>query len=140
MSIADRRDCESPALSRLLELVRQTNRYDICEVEPGHYEVRDNRYLLDQLLRLPELRPGTDNLLESHLDELLGELSSGPALDICDIQMLTWLLIKVQMVAPETQNPTYDIYDGIYDSACVLRGTFQEVEYFLRSALDHRVQ
>jgi hypothetical protein len=32
--------------SRLLELVRQTKRYSICEAQPGQFDVIDNRYLL----------------------------------------------------------------------------------------------
>ena len=36
----------------LLELVRRTKRYSICEVEPGQFEVSDECYLLDRLLRL----------------------------------------------------------------------------------------
>jgi hypothetical protein len=92
------------------------------------------------LAAVPELRPGTDNLLESHLDELLGQLSSGPTLDPCDMLMLAWLMLKVRMLAPETENRPYDAYDSAYDSACVLRGTFYQVVHFLLVALDHRVQ
>ena len=54
--------------------------------------------------------------------------------------MLAWLMLKVRMLAPETENRPYDAYDSAYDSACVLRGTFYQVVHFLLVALDHRVQ
>ena len=140
MPIANERFSDSPALSRLEELALLTKRYGLLEAEPGQFEVIDYRCFLDRLLRFPELRPGTDNLLESHLDELLGQLSSGPTLDMCDMLMLAWLMMRVKMLAPDTETRPYDAYDRAYDSACVLRGTFRQVEYFLLAALDHRVQ
>ena len=136
MPIANERFFDSPALSRLEELARLTKRYGLLETEPGQFEVIDYRCFFDRLLRFPELRPGTDNLLESHLDEYLGQLSSGPALDLRDMLILTWLMMKVQMLAPETEDAPYDAYDG----ACVLRGTFCQVEHFLLAALGHRVK
>jgi hypothetical protein len=140
MPIANERFSDSQALSRLEELSRLTKRYGLLETEPGQFEVIDYRCFLDRLLRFPELRPGTDNLLENHLDELLGQLSSGPALDLNDELVLTWLMMKIQMLGSETENAPYDAYDSAYDSACVLRGTFCQVEHFLLAALDHRVQ
>ena len=140
MPIANERFSDLQALSRLEELALLTKRYGLRETEPGQFEVIDYRCFLDRLLQFPELRPGTDNLLESHLDELLGQLSSGPTLDLCDMLMLAWLMLKVQMLAPGTENRPYDAYDSAYDSACVLRGTFCQVEHFLLAALDHRVQ
>jgi hypothetical protein len=140
MPIANERFSRSPALSRLKELALLTKRYDLFETEPGQIEVLDYRDYLDRLLQFPELRPGTDDLLESHLDEFLGQLSSGPTLDTRDMLVLAGLMLKVKMLAPDTENRPYDAYDGAYDSACVLRGTLRQVEYFLLSALDHRVQ
>jgi hypothetical protein len=140
MPIANEGFSDSPALSRLEELALLTKRYGLFETEPGQFEVIDYRCFLDRLLRFPELRPGTDNLLESQLDEFLGQLSSGPTLDQYDMLMLAWLMMRVKELAPETETRPCDAYDGAYDSACVLRGTFRQVEYFLLAALDHRVQ
>ena len=68
---------------RLLELARQTKRYSIRERQPGQLEVIDERHLLDRLLRLPELRPTTRDLVEI-FDEGLEGLSSGPTLTLHD--------------------------------------------------------
>jgi hypothetical protein len=76
MPIADERFSESPAFSRLLELVRRTKRYSLREVEPGKFEVIDDRYLLNRLLQFPELRPTT----KLHgAWEVLGPISVGDA-------------------------------------------------------------
>jgi hypothetical protein len=131
---------ESPSFSRLDELAWQTKRYSIREIDPGQFEVMDNRHLLNRLLQFPELRPGTDNLPESQLDELLGQLSPGPTLDLRDMLILGWLMMRVEEIAEETENASCDAYDNTYDDACLLRGTFRQVEYFLLAALDHRVQ
>jgi hypothetical protein len=128
---------ETPAFSRLLELVRQTTRYSICEVEPGQFEVIDNRYLLDHLLRFPELRPTTNDWIEIEFDEALEALSSGPTLSLDDHAMLGWLTTTVEVLDPTEKNAAYV---GAYAGAVVLRGTFRQVEYFLLAALSHRVQ
>jgi hypothetical protein len=51
--------------------------------------------------------------------------------------MLCWLESTVEMLDPNEENAAYTT---AYDRACVLRGTFSQVEYFLLAALNHRVQ
>jgi len=128
---------ESSAHVRLLELVRLTKRYSICEVEAGHLEVTDDRCLLDHLLQFSELRPTTNDLLEIDFEETLEQLSPGPTLSRADHTMLAFLTMQVEVLDPEAENTAYI---AAYDRACVLRGTFRQVEHFLMAALDHRVQ
>jgi len=59
MPIADKRYAESSARSRLLELVRQTKRYSICEIKTDQFEVIDDRYLLNR--SCSSLSLGDDN-------------------------------------------------------------------------------
>ena len=110
---------------------------DICEVEVGQFEVIDDRYLLDHLLRFPELRPTTNDLVEIDFDDLLEQLSSRPTLSTADRGMLAWLTMTVEILDPKVANAAHI---AAYDGACVLRGTSRQVEYFLRAALNHRVQ
>jgi hypothetical protein len=133
MPVADDRYSESSTLDRLLELVRKTKRYSICEVEQGRFEVIDNRCLLDHLLLFPELRPTTIDLLEIGFNDF----SDGPTLSEDDHRMLWWLEETVEMLDPKGENTAYTT---AYDDAYVLRGTFEEVEYFMLAALNHRVQ
>jgi hypothetical protein len=65
---------------RLCALADRTKRYSICEVEPGLFEVIDDRYLLDHLLQFPELHPRVDDL-DIEFDEAVDALSSGPTLN-----------------------------------------------------------
>jgi hypothetical protein len=116
--------------SRLLELVRRTRRYSICEYQPGQFEIMDDRYLLDQLLRFPELR-------WVEFDEGLKALSPGPTLNQDDEAMLSGLMVNVELNDPNVENTAYV---AAYAGACAARGTFRQVEYFLLAALDHRVQ
>lgn len=140
MAIVDKSCSGSPAFVQLDELAFRTKRYGLFEIEPGRFEVIDHRYLLDRLLQFPELHPGTDDLLESQLDEFMGQLSSRPTLENVDMLILAGLLLKTHELAPETEDAPYDVYDDACDSACVLRGSFPQVEQFLLAALDHRVQ
>jgi hypothetical protein len=119
-------------LEGLLELVRRTKRYSICEVQPGQFELIDNRYLLDHLLLFPELRPTTIDLIEIGFDDF----SDGPTLSEDDDTMRCWLELTVEMLDPKGENAAYTT---AYEGACVFRGTFRQVEYFLLAALDHRV-
>ena len=126
-------DLDSP----LLELVRRTKRYSICEVEPGMFEVIDDRCLLDLLLWVPELRPTTNDLVQIQFDEALEALSSGPTLTLDDEALLGWLTTTVEVLDPKGENSAFNT---VYDAAVLFRGTFDQVEYFMRAALDHRVQ
>jgi hypothetical protein len=123
--------------SPFLALVRQTKRYSICEVEPGMFEVIDQRYLLDQLLGIPELRPTSNDWVQIEFDEALEALSSGPTLTLDDIGMLAWLEVTTDILDPEGKNSAFN---APYRSAVVLKGTFEQVEHFIRAALDHRVR
>jgi hypothetical protein len=123
--------------SPLLELVRQTKRYAICEVEPGIFEVIDNRYLLDQLLRIPDLRPPSNNWLKIEFDEALEALSCGPTLTLADTGMLACLEVTTQILDPEGKNRAFN---APHEAAVVLKGNLEQVEYFIRAALDYRVQ
>ena len=85
MPILDERFSPSPALLRLCELARQTKRYRICDVEPGRFEVIDDRYRLDQLLLLPELWPMKYDLDRIAFDDLLEKLSDGPTMNVHEL-------------------------------------------------------
>jgi hypothetical protein len=137
MSVEDELYSTSPAVSRLLELVRQTKRYGICERQPGQFEVIDERYLLDRLLRMPELRPTTNDWIEIEFDEALEALSSGPTLTLGDVGMLAWLTTTVEVLDPNGENSAFN---AAFAAAVLFRGTLDQVEYFMRAALDHRVQ
>ena len=128
---------ESRACSRLLELARQTKRYSICVLEPDQFEVFDDRYLLDQLLRFSELRPTTNDWLQIEFDEAVDELSSGPMLSEADEGMLAWLLTTVEVLDPKCENTAFK---AAYQRAVIFRGTLGQVEYFLHAALDHRLE
>ena len=121
----------SPESSRLLELVRLTRRYSICEVEPGLFEVIDDRYLLDHLLQFPELHPRIDDL-DIEFDEAMDALSSGPTLNTDDRAMLGGLMTMVEVLDKNEENAAYI---AAYAGAVVLRGTLREAEYFLLAAL-----
>jgi hypothetical protein len=116
--------------------VRKTRRYSLCEVGQDQFDVMDDRYLLDQLLRLPELRPTTNDLMQIEFEEALESLSSGPTLTVDDRAMLGWLTSTVEELDPKGENTAFD---AAYDRAVVFRGTIDEVEYFIRAVLDHRV-
>ena len=120
----------------LLELVRRTKRYSICEVEPGRFEVSDERYLLDRLLRLPELRVPTHDPSQIRFEEALEALSFGATLTSDDQEVLHWLMLTAEALDPEGDNTALN---DAYDGAVLFRGTLNEVEYFMRAALDHRV-
>jgi hypothetical protein len=129
----------------LLELARQTARYSICECKPSEYEVIDERYLLDSLLLIPELRPRTNDWIEVEFDEALETLSSGPTLTLDDVGVLAWLTTTVEVLDPTGENAILNgAYEGAvnaaYERAILFRGTLDQVEYFLLAALDHRVQ
>ena len=121
----------------MLELVRRTKRYGICERQPGKFEVVDDRYLLDCLLRLPELRPTTNDIVEIEFDELLQELSAGPTLTQDDVGMLAWLMTTVEVLDPNGENAAFN---AAYERAVLFSGTLDQVEYFMLAALNHRVQ
>jgi hypothetical protein len=123
--------------SPLIELVRQTKRYSLCEVARGQFEVIDNRYLLDHLLRFPELRPTTKDFIEGDIDSLLEPLSSGPTLSTADNAMRQWLESSIIVVDPKGENPAYAV---VYEGAVVFCGPLDQVEYFLLQALNHWVQ
>jgi hypothetical protein len=125
-------DFDSP----LLALVRRTKRYSICERQPGDFEVIDNRYLLDYLLKLPELRP-TTNDLQVEFDEALKALGPGPTLSLEDNAMLEWLETTVGALDPNGKNTAYD---AAYKGALLFAGTVGQVEDFMNAALDHRLQ
>lgn len=125
--------------SPLLELARQTKRYGICERQPGEFEVFDNRYLLHGLLQFPELRPTTNDLIETQIefDEDLQALSSGPTLSPDDDAMLGYLMNVVEGLDPNGENTAYN---AAYKGAVLVTGTMEQVEHFMVAALNHRVQ
>jgi len=125
--------------SELLELVRRTKRYDICERQLGEFEVIDNRYLLDRLLQFPELRPTTNDLIQIQIefDEDLEALSSGPTLSPDDDAMLGCLMNTVEGLDPNGENTAYN---AAYKGAVLFTGTVDQVEGFMVAALNHRVQ
>ena len=125
--------CDSP----LLELVRQTKRYSICRLEGDQFELIDDRCWLDHLLRLPDLRPMTNDSIQIEFEEALEELSPGPTLSEADRSMLAWLTTTVEVLDPKGENTAYN---AAYAGACVLRGTSRQIEHFLLAALHHRVQ
>ncbi len=137
MTIADKRYAESSACSRLLELVRQTKRYSICEIKVDQFEVIDDRYLLNRLLQFPELRPTTNDSIQIEFDEALEALSPGPTVTLDDTAMLDWLMTTVEVLDPKGQNTAFNV---AYEGAVVVRGTFRQAEYFILAALNHRVQ
>jgi hypothetical protein len=137
MPIVDERFSQSPAHLRLCELARQTKRYSICDVEPGRFEVIDNRYRVDHLLQFPELWPTKYNLDRVEFDELLEALSEGPTMNLHDFLMLDWLLMRADELDPKGQNTAFNAAE---EGAIVVRGTFRQAEYFLLAALNHRVQ
>ena len=122
---------------RLLELVRRTKRYGICECQPGQFEVMDERYLLDRLRRMPVLRPVKYDSTQIEFDEGLEAVSEGPGLTEDDREMLGWLMSSVEMLDPNSKNAAFN---AAYEGAVLFRGTLDQVEYFMRAALDHRVQ
>jgi len=81
MPIADKRYAESSARSRLLELVRQTKRYSICEIKTDQFEVIDDLVPTNRLMPVracgrPEVTrgpraQGLQRLIEFDLDESL---------------------------------------------------------------------
>jgi hypothetical protein len=123
----------------LLELVRRTKRYGICERQPGEFEVIDNRYLLDRLLQFPQLRPTTNDLVQIQIefDEDLEALSSGPTLSPDDDAMLGCLMNTVEGLDPNGENTAYN---AAYKGAVLFTGTVDQVEGFMVAALNHRVQ
>src|SRR5262245_45613062 len=135
MSAEYRCDFSSLALSRLRELARRTKRYNICKREPDQFEVFDERCWLDNLVRLPELRP-TDASLQIEFDEALEQMSSGPLLSEADNGMLIQLSTSVEVLDPQGENSAFN---AAYQRAVVLRGTLGHIEYFLCAALEHRV-
>ena len=135
MSAEYRCDFPSPDLSRIRELARWTKRYNICKREPDQFEVFDERCWLDNLLRLPELRP-TDASLQIEFDEELEQIGSGPLLSEADSGMLIRLITSVEVLDPQGENSAFN---AAYQHAVVLRGTLGQVEYFLVAALEHRV-
>jgi hypothetical protein len=126
----------SSAKSRLVELACKTKRFAICERGSGQFEVIDNRHLLDQLLRLPELRPKTNDWIELEFDEALESLSSGPTLTNDDVGMLAWLTTTVEVLDPEGESVAFN---AAYEGAIAFRGTPEQVEYILLAALNHRL-
>ena len=137
MRIVDKRYPASSASFRLFELVRETKRYNICERDPGQFEIIDERYLLDHLLRVPELRPTTNDLIEIEFDEALEALSSGPTLTHADVGMLCWLTTTVEVLDPKGENTAFN---AAYEGAVVFSGTLDQVKYILLAALNHRMQ
>jgi hypothetical protein len=126
------------AFYRLSDLARKTKRYAICERDSNRFEVIDQRHLLDHLLRLPELRPRTNDLVELEFDEALDTLSSGPpTLTEDDAGMLAWLTTTVEVLDPEGENAAFD---AAYEGAVVFSGAPEQVEYILLAALEHRLQ
>jgi hypothetical protein len=123
-------------LSRLLELVRQTTRYSISVIAPDQVEVIDERYLLDRLLRFPALRPTTSGLGQL-FDDALETLSPGPTVTLDDRGTLDWLMASIEELDPRGKNIALN---AACQGAVVLRGTYQQAEYFLLAALNHRVQ
>jgi hypothetical protein len=127
----------SPDGLRLCDLARRTKRYSICDIGPGLFEISDDRYLLDHLLRYSDLWPATNDPLESDFEKMLEQLSRGPWLSPTDRMMLASLAVRIEGQDPREGNTAYT---AALDAACVLRGTCDQVEYFLQAALDHRVQ
>src|SRR5689334_9741344 len=117
--------------SRLLNLVRHTNRYRVCEYETGQFEVRDDRYLLDHLLALSEIRHASGDPVE--FEDLLESLSSGPALTGEDSVMLDWLTAMADAVDPEGQD---SVINGIFEGAILFKGDPDKVESFIRDGLE----
>lgn len=115
---------------------RKTKRYSLCEVGPDQFDVIDDRYLLDHLLRLPVLRPATNDLIQIQFEEALEALSSGSTMTVDDRAMLAWLTSTVEELDPKGENTAFN---AAYDRAVVFRGTVDQVEYFMRAVLDHRV-
>jgi hypothetical protein len=101
------------------------------------FEVIDERYLLDQLLQIPELRLTSNDWIHVEFDEALEALSSGPTLTPDDIGMLAWLELTTDILGSEGTNSAFN---APHRAAVVLKGTLEQVEYFIRAALDHRVQ
>ena len=120
----------------LLDLARRTKRYGIWERQPGQFEVIDERYLLDCLLQLSELRPTTNDLLQIEFEEALEALSSGPTLTLDDTALLGWLTTTVEVLDPDGENRAFN---GAYAAAAIFGGTHDKVERFLLAALDQRV-
>jgi hypothetical protein len=115
---------------------RAGQRYSICESQPGKFEVIDNRYLLDHLLKLPELRPTKNDLNQVKFDEALKALSPGPTLSLEDDAMLAWLETTVAAVDPNCENTAYK---AAYMGALLFTGTVEEAEDFMNAALNYRV-
>ena len=137
MPISDERFSKSSALNQLAELARQTRRYSIREVKPGQFKVIDDRYRLDYLLQFHELRPTKYDLDRIEFDELLEALSDGPKMNLRDVLMLDWLVIRADELDPKGQNTALMAGE---ERAVVVRGTFHQAEYFLTAALNHRIQ
>ena len=120
----------------LLALARRTKRYSICDSQPGEFEVIDNRYLLDHLLKLPELRPTTNDLNQVEFDKALKALSPGPTLSLEDDAVLAWLETTVAAFDLKGENTAYK---AAYMGALLFTGTVEQVEDFMNAALNHRV-
>jgi hypothetical protein len=116
----------------LRALARRTNRYSLCDSQPGEFDVVDERYLLDHLLRLPELRPTT----KVEFDKALKALSPGPTLSPEDYAVLAWLETMVAGLDPNRENGAYL---AAYRGALLFAGTVEQVEDFMNAALNHRV-
>lgn len=116
----------------LLALARRTKRYSICDSQPGEFEVIDERYLLDHLLKLPELRPTT----KVEFDKALKALSPGPTLSLEDDAVLAWLETMVAALDPNGENGAYL---AAYKGALLFAGTVEQVEDFMTAALNYRV-
>jgi hypothetical protein len=121
----------------LLALARRTKRYSICDSQPGEFEVIDNRYLLDHLLKLPELRPTTNDLNHVEFEAALKALSPGPTLSLEDDAMLAWLETTVAALDTNCENTAYK---AAYMGALLFTGTVEQVEDFMNAALNHRLQ
>ena len=88
------------------------------------------------LAAAPELRPTTNDLIQIQFEEALEALSSGSTLSPDDQGVLHWLMMTAEELDPEGNNTALN---DAYDGAVLFRGTLEEVEYFMRAALDHRV-
>ena len=86
----------SPDGLRLCDLARRTKRYSICDIGPGLFEISDDRYLLDHLLRYSDLWPATNDRLESHFEKMLEQSSCGPWLSPTDRMMLASLAVRIE--------------------------------------------
>jgi hypothetical protein len=128
--------CEVERLAEELylpALLQAAGHYSLHEKHKGHYELLDNRRLLESLMAWPDLRDdyyeGTIDLLEEVLD-VRNSRGTGPAMTLADHRVLYALMLHAGTLAEDDEKDVQRL-SRIMRDAVVLEGSHDDVLGFL---------